>query len=384
MKRFLIALLALSIASPAGAQLAGTRRIPENIWIKGDRKISFGPGPNATIQYLDGNLVIDVVGGGKASFPDGIDAGAGAGSFGASLVFEGATANAFETTFAITDPTADRTVTFADASGNVAVFANANTTDVNIIFEGTTADAFETTFSVTDPTADRSIVAPDGGGTIVLSSLATNAIDAANAVTGASNALVFEGATANGFETSLTVTDPTADRSVAIPNVDGTLLVSLAGPDESTGMFVSGQDFKYEGTTADGFESMIRFIGDPGADVIISIPATAGFMVTSPTDADGAHGFWGGNSSLVFEGATADAFEITVSAADAGADATVTIPANTGTMCVGGALVATAGANTACNTTCGAGKCCGAQNTDAAGALVGCADAAADICSCMP
>ena len=34
---------------------------------------------------------------------------------GSPLVFEGATADAFETTFAITDPTADRTITFPDA-----------------------------------------------------------------------------------------------------------------------------------------------------------------------------------------------------------------------------------------------------------------------------
>ena len=40
---------------------------------------------------------------------------------GSPLVFEGATANDFETTFAITDPTSDRTITFQDAhSGTVA------------------------------------------------------------------------------------------------------------------------------------------------------------------------------------------------------------------------------------------------------------------------
>tara|TARA_Y100000780_G_C13555965_1_gene367169 strand:+ start:114 stop:803 length:690 start_codon:yes stop_codon:yes gene_type:complete len=38
---------------------------------------------------------------------------------GSPLVFEGATANAFETTFAITDPTADRTITFPDSSFTV-------------------------------------------------------------------------------------------------------------------------------------------------------------------------------------------------------------------------------------------------------------------------
>lgn len=36
------------------------------------------------------------------------------------LIFEGATANDFETTFVITDPTADRTITFPDASGEAS------------------------------------------------------------------------------------------------------------------------------------------------------------------------------------------------------------------------------------------------------------------------
>ena len=37
------------------------------------------------------------------------------------IVFEGATANDFETTLAVTDPTADRTITFPDAAGTVAL-----------------------------------------------------------------------------------------------------------------------------------------------------------------------------------------------------------------------------------------------------------------------
>ena len=36
-----------------------------------------------------------------------------------SIIFEGATADAFETTLSVTDPTADRTITFADESGTV-------------------------------------------------------------------------------------------------------------------------------------------------------------------------------------------------------------------------------------------------------------------------
>jgi hypothetical protein len=45
---------------------------------------------------------------------------AAVGVFGESIVFEGATADAYETTLAVTDPTADRTITFKDASGTVA------------------------------------------------------------------------------------------------------------------------------------------------------------------------------------------------------------------------------------------------------------------------
>ncbi len=41
------------------------------------------------------------------------------GSFETSIVFEGTTANDFETTLQVTDPTADRTITFPDVSGTV-------------------------------------------------------------------------------------------------------------------------------------------------------------------------------------------------------------------------------------------------------------------------
>jgi hypothetical protein len=46
---------------------------------------------------------------------------AAVGVFGSSIEFEGLTANAFETTLAVTDPTADRTITLPDATGTVAL-----------------------------------------------------------------------------------------------------------------------------------------------------------------------------------------------------------------------------------------------------------------------
>ena len=45
--------------------------------------------------------------------------------------------------------------------------ADGPVTQVNIIFEGATADGFETTLTVTDPTADRTITLPDATDTLV-------------------------------------------------------------------------------------------------------------------------------------------------------------------------------------------------------------------------
>lgn len=48
-----------------------------------------------------------------------------------------------------------------DVAGNIALTGS-------VVFEGATADAFETTLSVTDPTADRTITLPNNTGTVAL------------------------------------------------------------------------------------------------------------------------------------------------------------------------------------------------------------------------
>ena len=53
---------------------------------------------------------------------------------------------------------------------------NLSLTDASIVFEGATADAHETTLTVTDPTADRTVTIPNETGTLITSaSAATNA-----------------------------------------------------------------------------------------------------------------------------------------------------------------------------------------------------------------
>jgi len=89
-----------------------------------------------------------------------------------------------------------------------------------IVLEGATSDDYETTLAPTDPTADNTITIPDDTGAILISELATNAPDAANSIWAESNKIVLEGATADAYETSITPTDPTADRTVTIPDAD--------------------------------------------------------------------------------------------------------------------------------------------------------------------
>ena len=89
---------------------------------------------------------------------------------GDGVVFEGATADAYETTLTVTDPTADRTITLPNVSGTVITTGNlSDITDIgvftgSITIEGATADGFETTLAVTDPTADRTVTFQDATG----------------------------------------------------------------------------------------------------------------------------------------------------------------------------------------------------------------------------
>ena len=112
-------------------------------------------------------------------------------AFGSSITFEGATANDYETTLAVTDPTADRTITLPNATGTVVLADGSGNVTVsgNLTVQGTTTTIDSSTIAVT-------------------------------------NSFTFEGSTANDYETTLTVTDPTADRTITLPNVSGTVITT--------------------------------------------------------------------------------------------------------------------------------------------------------------
>ena len=105
-------------------------------------------------------------------------------TYGASITFEGATADAYETTLTVVDPTADRTITLPNATGTVVISGSAFDIDDLDIDGGTDIGA-----AIVD--ADLFVVDDGAGGTnrkVAASRLKTY-IDAAGEATAIAIAL---------------------------------------------------------------------------------------------------------------------------------------------------------------------------------------------------
>jgi hypothetical protein len=274
-------------------------------------------------------------------------------AFGTSIVFEGATADSYETTLQVTDPTADRTITLPNVTGTVITTGNlSDITNIGVFsstitMEGTTANDFELTLSAGDPTADRVITFPDETGTVittgnlgVITSL-TNPSISGPTISGliiSDSSIVLEGATANDFETTLSVTDPTGDRTITLPDVTGTV-ITTGNLSDINGLGVMSS-IVFEGSTANDFEITLAG-GDPTADHTVSLPDAGGVVVvdtatqtltnktlTTPQ----VSGLTLTDASIILEGSTPNDFETTLTIIDPTADRTITFPDATGTI----------------------------------------------------
>ena len=230
----------------------------------------------------------------------------GATTFQSQITFEGATDDAHETTLAVTDPTADRTITFPDASGTLVI---------------TDATQTLTNKTLTSPTIN--------GGTF--SGTFTGTQDLTSVVLSGGSPLVFEGATADAHETSLAVVDPTADRTVSLPNATDTL-VGKATTDTLTNKTIDLDSNTFTGSLAE-FNSALQsdsFVSLTGNETLTNKTLTSptingGTFSGSFTGTQDLTGLvMSGASPLVFEGATADAYETTLAFTDPTADRTIT------------------------------------------------------------
>ena len=142
-----------------------------------------------------------------------------------NITFEGSTADANETILTAADATGgDKTLTLPNETGTILTtassIANSNLANSAVTIGSTSISlgGTVTTFAGLSSLTSTTLV-----GTTLISGSA----DAANSIKIASGNIVFEGSSANDFETTLTVTNPTADRTITFPDATGT--VALLG-----------------------------------------------------------------------------------------------------------------------------------------------------------
>ena len=226
----------------------------------------------------------------------------------------------------------------------------------SIIFEGATDDSFETTLAVTDPTADRTITLPNATGTLMT-------IDGTQTMT--NKTLTSPTLTSPVFNTALSGTavkdedNMASDSSTALATqqsikayIDNQITAQDLdiAPDSGTGQSI---DLNSETLTFSGGSNIASSATSNTVTFAISnvvqltetqtltnktftSPTINAFTMTSGTNS----GMNVGSGGIIFEGATADAHETTLTAEDPTADATITIP-NDSITCITTATHAT-------------------------------------------
>ena len=193
-------------------------------------------------------------------------------AFGTSITFEGATADSYETTLQVTDPTADRTITFPDATGTVALTSDIAELSQDAIDSALTAgtgitktynDGANTLTIAVDTTAIQARVTDVSDTEIgylngVTSAIQTQLDDKSTAsktetltnktltsptisgLTLSDSGIVIEGSSADAHETTLTVTNPTADRTITFPDETGTVQLRVTDVSDTEIGYLNG------------------------------------------------------------------------------------------------------------------------------------------------
>jgi hypothetical protein len=174
------------------------------------------------------------------------------------------------------------------------------------------------------------------------------------------SSISFEGSTDDNFETVLTVVDPTQDNTITLPNVTGTIVTTgdtgtvtntmLAGSIANAKLANSTISGKALGTNLDALTigtglSGTSYNGSGAVTIAIdsSVATLTGSQtltnktLTAPTiSSPTVSSLILSDASIVFEGATANDFETTLTVTDPTADRTITLPDVTGTVVTSG------------------------------------------------
>jgi len=195
----------------------------------------------------------------------------------------------------------------ADAANAITIASG------QIVFEGSTANDFETTLAVTDPTADRTITFPDNGGTVALTSDIVYPVTLNNSVTLTNKTLALGSNTISGtlaqFNTA--VTDAT--------------LVSTTGSETLTNKSVNLANNTLTGTFAQ-FNTAVSnatLVSTTGTETLTNKSLTDPILTGSSTSA----------GSIIFKEDTDNGTNsATLKGPASTADVTITLPAETGTV----------------------------------------------------
>ena len=226
---------------------------------------------------------------------------AGTSVFETKIVFEGATDDANETTLVVADPSADRTITLPNLTGTVSLL-----------------DATETLTNktLTAPTLTSAVLNTAVSGSAIL--------DEDNMASDSATQLATQQSIKAFVEAQVTAEDLdiTSDSGTIAIDLDSETLTIAGG----TGIDTSGSS----NTSTVAVDSTVATL--TGSQTLtnktltsptINTPTITNLTATNLTLTD---------SSIVFEGATADAHETTLTVVDPTADRTITLPNETGTL----------------------------------------------------
>jgi len=173
---------------------------------------------------------------------------------------------------------------------------------------------------------------------LTATTLYSGVADAANSISIANGNIVFEGSTANSYETILTAADATADRVITLPNETGTILTTASNISPTVDTFTLGSTSIQLGTTA----STVAGLTSLAATTLYAGAANAANSVSI------------GTAGLVFEGSTADGYETTINVVDATADRAINFPNAGGTVALLSSLSVAGGSGLTYNSSTGA------------------------------